>query len=95
MNKGLVDQLEKRLGEFDFLFQEWVIFSLDERHAIKRFTHEILAIVNDAFFRTEWELSLKPSRGNAINELVEQIKEDWLNSYQQEKLNELLSYTRK
>lgn len=54
-NSKFIDELEKRVGEFDYLFQEWVVFTADEAHKIKELAHEILAIRNDSFFNIEWD----------------------------------------
>lgn len=94
----LSEQLEQFVQNLDFDFQEWVIFSVHERHRIKELTHEILSIVNDAFFRVEWETETpvqKTMRTINLKELVAQIKEDGLNSYQQEILDKILSIVKR
>jgi hypothetical protein len=95
---SLVEQLETFVQNLDFDFQEWVVFTMHERHRIKELTHEILAIVNDAFFRVDWENETplqKTIRTRNLKELVAQIKEDGLNSYQQEVLESILSIVKR
>jgi hypothetical protein len=47
--KSIVQKLEEVLSEFDFLFQEGVVFDSEEIKDIKSYAENIIAICEDRF----------------------------------------------
>jgi hypothetical protein len=50
MNQQELNQLEEFTQNLDFLFQEGVLFTTEQKKKIQLLANEILAITNDSFF---------------------------------------------
>lgn len=88
MNKDLIDKLETWVGEFFYLFQEWVVFSRTDKQKIEKLLLTAQGIVDDDFFnvegdnRTPTEKRMDKIKAEAIErnkKNSEQSRDDYLN----------------
>ena len=53
MTEKYLELLEKSLSEFDYLFQEGVVFQEEEINKLKMFLEQFNNILNDKFFKVK------------------------------------------